>query len=394
MKKICLFAGLAVLLFSCSKMNAYKKYEQGRELIYPSPLDSVQVYSGKNRVLVSGLLSGDPNVVKYRIFWSSGTDSLEGAIHPGGGVDTIRQIIDSLPEGPMSFVVRTYDNAGNISIPINVTGNVYGQNFQTSIDQRGNRLILNSMLDLSGAAAISWADLDGLVTVPGMDVKYYDYAGGFHDTIVAAMPTGQVTQLPNFDVSKTYQFQTIYKPDSTSIDTFVPSAQTSVLLTEVIVPNNVTPATNSSNDGSRWAILNNWITNSGAENHGGYGGIDMRDNSIFFEGGYGAPSIDNGKIYQVAMLPPGTYTFDGSVNWWNNNGNNYIYVVAAQGNTGLPDASALSSAISYGQLTNGSDVQTQFTLTQPTLVSFGVVMNMGDDGESIRFNSLRLYINH
>lgn len=393
MKKTYWLAGLLLLSAACSKMNAYKKFEQGKEIIYPSPFDSVKVYSGKNRVLISGQLSGDPNVTKYRIFWNGGADSLEGDLHPGGGTDTLHQLIGGLPEGPISFVVRTYDKSGNISIPVNVTGNVYGPQFQASLDLRGNRLVLQSMLELSGAASISWADLDGLVTLAGMDIRYYDYSGAYHDSIVAPLSNGQVTLLPGFDVSRSYQYQTLYKPDSTSIDTFSVATLTSPLLTEVHLLNNVTPATNSSNDGSRWAILNSWITNSGAENHNGYGGIDMRDNSIFFEGGYGAPAVSNGKIYQVAQLPPGTYTFDGSVNWWNNNGNNYIYVVAASG-TGLPDVSDLSPAISYGQLTNGSDVQTKFTLTQPTTVSVGLVMNMGNDGESIRFNSLRLYINH
>lgn len=393
MKKTYWLAVLLLILAACSKMNAYKKFEQGKEIIYPSPFDSLKVYSGKNRVLISGQLSGDPNVTKYRIFWNGGADSLEGDIHPGGGTDTLHQLISGLPEGPISFVVRTYDQSGNISIPMNITGNVYGPQFQASLDLRGNRLVLQSMLELSGAASINWADADGLVRLAGMDIRYYDYSGGYHDSIVAALPTGQVTLLPGFDVSKAYQYQTLYMPDSTSIDTFSVVTLTAPLLTEVHLLNNVTPATNSSNDGSRWAILNSWTTTSGAENHNGYGGIDMRDNSIFFEGGYGAPAVSNGKIYQIAQLPPGTYTFDGSVNWWNNNGNNYIYVVAASG-SGLPDVSTLSPAISYGQLTNGSDVQTQFSLTQATPVSVGLVMNMGDDGESIRFNSLRLYINH
>ena len=393
---LCL-AGVLLLLASCSKMNAYKKFETGGEIRYPATFDSLKVLSGKNRVMITGLLSGDPNVVKFRIFWNSGADSLEGPINRSGGVDTFRQIVAGLPEGPMSFELRTYDAAGDISVPMNITGNVYGAAFQSALDLRGNRLVLQSLLDESGAAYLGWADEDGLVTVAGMEATYTDYMNGVHDTVIAAQPAGQVSLLPNVDVSKAYQYRTLYKPDSTSIDTFAVAYQTAPLLTEVRVPNNTSPASNQANDGSRWAILSDWITNSGAENHNGYGGVDMRDNSIFFEGGYGAAPVSNGKIYQVAMLPPGTYTFDGSVNWWNNNGYNYVYVAIAQGNTGLPDYNNIGAGIAYGQLTNGYDVQTQFTLTQATQVSFGVVLNMStdsNDGESLRFNSLRLYINH
>jgi len=396
---VCIAGGL-LLLSSCSKMNAYKKFEQGGEIRYPATFDSLKVLSGKNRVMITGLISGDPNVVKYRIFWNSGTDSLDGNINRSSGVDTLKQIVSNLPEGPMSFELRTYDAAGDISVPMNITGNVYGAAFQSSLDLRGNRLVLQSMLDESGGAYIGWADEDGLVTVAGMEAVYTDYLNVAHDTVIPAQPVGQTSLLPQFDVSKTYQYRTLYRPDSTSIDTFAVAYQAAPLLTEVRVPNNTSPASNSSNDGSRWAILSDWITNSGAENHNGYGGVDMGDNSIFFEGGYGAQPVSNGKIYQVAMLPPGTYTFDGSVNWWNNNGYNYVYVAVAQGNTGLPDWNNIGAGISYGQLTNGYDVQTQFTLTQATQVtqvSFGVVLNMStssNDGESLRFNSLRLYINH
>jgi len=101
--------------------------------------------------------------------------------------------------------------------------------------------------------------------------------------------------------------------------------------------------------------------------------------------------------YEFIALPPGTYTLDGSVDWWNNNGYNYVYVAVAAGDTGLPDWDNIGAGIAYGQLTNGYDVQTQFTLTQATQVSFGVVLNMGrdsNDGESLRFKSLKLYINH
>jgi hypothetical protein len=388
------FTGIVLFLWSCSKMDAYKKFEQGKEIVYPSTFDSLKVLPGKNRVLITGLLSGDPNVVKYRIFWNAGSDSIEGTIRRTGGVDTLSQLVGNLPEGPMSFEIRTYNTKGDKSIPMNITGNVYGTSFQTAVDQRGNREILKAMLAMSGSGSLNWADENALTGVAGMNIQYYDYTGVLHDTIIPAQLTGQQSLLPNFDVSKSFQYRTLYMPDSLAIDTFMTAFQTTPLLSEVDVLNNISPAANSANDGSRWADLRDWITNDAAKNHSGYGGVDMRDNSIFFEGGYGAPSINNGKVYQAATLPPGTYTFDGSVNWWNNNGNNYIYIVVAPGNGGLPDMANLNTAISYGQLTNGYDVQTQFTLTQPTVVSVGVVLNMGNDGESIRFNSLRLYINH
>ena len=128
---------LAGVVASCKKMDDFKKFAAGGEIIYPATFDSLKVIAGNGRVMITGLLTGDPNVTKYRIFWNSGSDSMENTIVRKNGIDTLKQIITKLPEGPMTFTLRTYDNKGNISIPMTVTGNVYGPNYQTSVNGHG-----------------------------------------------------------------------------------------------------------------------------------------------------------------------------------------------------------------------------------------------------------------
>jgi hypothetical protein len=387
---IVLLAGVVV---SCKKMDDYKKYAAGGEIIYPATFDSVKVIPGNNRVMITGLLAGIPNVVKFRVYWNDGLDSLEAPITRKLKIDTIRQIIGNLPEGPRTFTIRTFDDKGNRSIPMTVTGNVYGSNFQASVDERGNRAVLRSIIDKDGAAEISWANVDAYVGVLGMHIHYYDANDKAHDLIEPAKGKDQVTIIPDVSVLKPVTYNTLFLPDTVGIDTFTVAPATLPAFTEVTLLNNTHPVANQANDGSRWAVLRDWISNDAVKNHNGYGGTDISgDAKIYFEAGWGAPAIQNGKIHQVLTLPPGNYSFEGDIDWWAVGAHNDTYLVAAAGGNGLPDVSSLGTAIASKRVDNGSHVTNTFTLTQQTTLSLGLVLDLGDDGEAMRFNSLRLYI--
>lgn len=384
---------LAGVVASCKKMDDYKKFAAGGEIIYPATFDSLKVIPGNGRVMITGLLAGIPNVVKFRVYWNDGLDSLEAPITRKLKIDTIRQIVSNLPEGPRTFTIRTFDDKGNRSIPMTITGNVYGANFQTSIDERGNRAILKSILDKDGAAEISWANVDAYVGVLGMHIHYFDANNNEHDLIEPSKGKDQVTIIPGVSVQKPITYNTLYLPDTVGIDTFTVAPKTLPAFTEVTLLNSIHPVANQANDGSRWAVLRDWISNDAVKNHSGYGGTDISgDAKIYFEAGWGAPGISNGKIYQVLTLPPGNYSFEGDIDWWAVGSQNDTYLVAAAGGNGLPDVSNLSSAIAYKRVDNGSHITNTFTLSQQTTLSLGLVLELANDGEAMRFNSLRLYI--
>jgi hypothetical protein len=384
---------LAGVVASCKKMDDYKKYAAGGEIVYPATFDSLKVIPGNGRVMITGLLAGLPNVTKFRVYWNDGLDSLEAPIVHKYKIDTIKQIIGNLPEGPKTFTIRTFDDKGNRSIPMTITGNVYGANFQASVDERGNRAVLNSILDKDGAAEISWANVDAYVGVLGMHIHYFDANGKEQDLIVPSKGKDQLTIIPNVSVLKPIAYNTLYLPDTVGIDTFTVAPKNLAAFTEVTLLNNIHPVANQANDGSRWAILRDWISNNAVKNHNGYGGTDISgDAKIYFEAGWGAPAIQNGKIYQVCTLPPGNYSFEGDIDWWYAGSHNDTYLVAASGGNGLPDYGNLGGSIASNRVSNGSHVTTTFTLTQQTTLSLGLVLDLADDGEAMRFNSLRLYI--
>ncbi|WP_165760109.1 DUF4998 domain-containing protein [Niastella populi] len=385
-----LLAGVAA---SCKKMDDYKKFADGGEITYPATFDSLKVIPGNGRVMITGLLRGDPNVTKYRVYWNSGSDSLENNFVRKDGTDTLKQIIDHLPEGPMTFTLRTYDSRGNRSIPMVVTGNVYGANYQASVTERGNRAILGTSFLADGAAQITWADVDAYVGVLGMRIRYYDAYDQLRDTIIVSDLKNQVSTVPGVSILKPIAYNTLYLPEPAGIDTFTVAANTLSLFTEVKLLNSIKPVANSSNDGSRWATLRDWISNDAVKNHNGYGGTDISgDAKIYFEAGWGAPGISNGKVYQVVNLPPGKYNFEGSIDWYHESSKNDVYLMAAPGTNGLPDVSNPGAAFAYKKVDNGSNVKMEFTVTQPTTFSLGLLLDMSNSGEAMRFNSLRLYI--
>ncbi|MBO9202369.1 MULTISPECIES: DUF4998 domain-containing protein [Niastella] len=394
---VLLIALLGGMVVSCKKMDDYKKFAEGGEIVYPATFDSLKVIPGNGRVMITGLLAGLPNITKFRVYWNDGLDSLETSIVRKEKIDTIKQIIPNLPEGPKTFTIRTYDDKGNRSIPMTITGNVYGANFQASVNERGNRAVFNSIFTKEGAAQITLADVDAYVNVLGMHVRYYDANDNVRDTVIPVKLKDQVAIVPGVSVYRPITYNTLYLPERVGIDTFTVTAKTLPAFTEVTLLNNIHPVANKANDGNRWATLRDWISNDAVLNHNvngaWYGGTDKsNDAKIYFEAGWGAPAIANGKIYQVCTLPPGNYSYEGEVDWWYAGSKNDTYLIAAPGANGLPDVSNLGSAISYKRVDNGSRVISTFTLTQQTTLSLGLVLDMADDGEAMRFNSLRLYI--
>lgn len=401
----------AFVISACTKMDDYKKkYEPNGPIIYPGKMDSVQVFSGRNRVLLTGLFTSDPKIVKYRVYWNSKQDSIEKAITRTSGVDSVKLLIPGLPEGVMSFEIRTYDNAGHISIPVTLAGNVYGSLYQSSLINRG---IAKAELQNDGSALINWADVnadDGLIS---MRIKYTDVASKQHDTLITSVPTDLSTSLPKFKAGSSISYSTAFKPNKTAIDTFYVDYQTHSVkaeVTSIYLSNISSPFQRATFDG-RWGTLAApWITNAAAKNkdngvNGGYssdaGGV------INWETWNNSPVVD-GILYQPtsSALPAGEYTvlFDA---YSEVQSNSTVYCVAAAGGNGLPVLANLSTALGYVGMYNGVPVgktspnsrETRsftFKLTSPQVVSIGFLGNMvgnGNPGNYFQVFSIKLYKN-
>ncbi|HTG55374.1 MAG TPA: DUF4998 domain-containing protein, partial [Niabella sp.] len=125
MKKVAMIISILVTLihYGCNKMDStYKDFLKDGPVIYAQKLDSVKVYPGRNRVLITWLPIRDPRVSKLRISWMGQAASKELAITSARDTSAL---IEGLPEGNYVFDFYTADDAGNSSIKTEALGITY-----------------------------------------------------------------------------------------------------------------------------------------------------------------------------------------------------------------------------------------------------------------------------
>lgn len=209
---------VAFLLASCSDMYEYKKFLEGGEIQYTGKIDSVVVFSGDERVAVTGLFISDPKVVNCRIYWNLRADSVDVPVNRTEGVDKLYQIIE-LPENSYSFEIFTYDALGNKSISVTAPGNSYGASYKASLP---NRLIDSAKEedDEDGTinAVIKWRDMDTSLGAYEVKVEYIDAEGAAH-TVNLPM-TEKSTTLANYKSGSTISHVTLFVPEKGCLDTF------------------------------------------------------------------------------------------------------------------------------------------------------------------------------
>lgn len=205
----------AMILLSCSKWDDYKKYTANGEIIYTGKLDSVKAYSGKNRIRITGKLNGDPKITAVKIFWNNKMDSMVYEVKRGIMGNVFDQTF-LMPESITTFTVYTYDASGNKSVPVYVVGKSFGDNYRKTLS---NRFITSLTYTASkDSTTINWDA--ALASAVQTELKYPKNPIG--DTVLLITSAKDPrTALPGFNYQATkFTYRTIYRPDSTSIDTF------------------------------------------------------------------------------------------------------------------------------------------------------------------------------
>lgn len=217
-KSYCSFILLLIFTASCSKMNeTYHDFWDDGQIIYPASPDSLRAFSGRNRIQLQWLNIGDPTLRKAVVYWNNHSDSLTIPIEKGVDInsDTVSVLIDPLAEGAYSFDIYTCDKYGNRSVVANTIGKVYGDTYSKSLL---SRLVMNNSF-LDDSLHIQWGDPADNTSI-GTEVVYTDTEGQERHRIVA--PDADTTLILDYDenVSKFFEYRTLFRPDSAAIDTF------------------------------------------------------------------------------------------------------------------------------------------------------------------------------
>lgn len=381
---LCVIA--AVLMISaCSKMDEYKeKYISEGEITYTGKIDSVRMFSGKNRVQFRALLNPDPRVTLYRVYWGGKADSITFPVthtEPGGAIE---QIITNIPESEQTFEFVTFDALGNRSVPTFKNASSYGSRYQESLL---NRRIINSVLNSNLQTAITLVGMDKATGVFNTEVRYLDTNG---DSVSCHIPLSTAdTFLLDHKYGSEVNFRTWYRPDSSCIDTFYTAYTTYqpvsgaawIDLTTQMVKNYGSPFQRASWDGSRWGVLADWTSSSDVKNVSGgtYGGYELRGGVgvLSMEGGWGLPAVANGKIYQVVNIPyTGKWRFSVPIDALSTGGTKYI---AVNFGSSLPDFANITTSTYYYNFSTvaaGSKPYIEFDITSPQDVCIGFVAAM------------------
>ena len=132
----------------------YKEFVKGGEIVYLGKADSVQTFSGKNRIKVTWLLLSDPKINKSVIYWNEKQDSLVVAIERSSGIDTVSVFLENMAEQTYNFEIYNYDSSGHSSVKQEAIGTVYGDNYASSLTNRSFAEATYKVADKS--ALINW----------------------------------------------------------------------------------------------------------------------------------------------------------------------------------------------------------------------------------------------
>lgn len=253
-------------ILSCDSMDSnYKDFLKYGEIIYPGKADSAKVHPGNYRTKLSWLLLSDPTITKSKIFWNNYTDSMEVAIDRTKGIDTIDVIINNLEERIYTFVIYNFDSYGNMSIPSEISGPVYGDKFLNTLS---NRSLKNFDYNDNEGLSLEWYNAED--TEISSILTYTDISEKTQTKNLAKSDT--ITFIPDYKLGEPLYCSTMHKPDSLAIDSFSVSKQrvelqaiVNVALNKPVTASNVLGNYVAENavDGDKSTKNKRWITQTG-----------------------------------------------------------------------------------------------------------------------------------
>lgn len=209
-----LLLAIFALIISCEKKPTdYRSFLDGHEVVYPGTVSGIEADPGDHRLLLTWRPNADPSLKQYIVYWNSGADSIVVPAASHLPTDTVKAAIGGLEEGTHAFVVYSFDDKGNRSIPINVENiKIYGDKYRSSILNRATSDVKydNNIL------TITW-NVPDTVNV-GTEVKYTDGSGETKSVVLPADSSKLV--ISDWKLPTKIYYRSSYKPESHAIDTF------------------------------------------------------------------------------------------------------------------------------------------------------------------------------
>lgn len=203
----------SILLCSCdSFMDVHKDFIADGEIMYAPKVDSMAVYSGKDRAKLKLWLYNATFVESVHIYWNSNLDSLVVPASFNPGMDSMDIIIPNLKENAYTFDVQTKDTRKVLSLKTTGFGSAYGAAFQSSLSGRS----VKSAAVSNGNGEVLWNSADEKLFCT--EVKYTRTTG--EEVVVRSGQEDTKTICQQANASKGFTHRSLFLPDIMAIDTF------------------------------------------------------------------------------------------------------------------------------------------------------------------------------
>jgi hypothetical protein len=211
--------GVIAMVMACSDMNdLHQPFLDRGEITYAAKVDSVATHIGRNRIQFE-LIVKSQRIKTVRIYWNDYKDANADVIlfRDSSDVDIsgkgiFKKIVDNLAERSYVFKLVSFDEFGNISLPTEISAYVYGSKYQNVLVARSMR---STVVDKDGNLRITWGIADGAY---GSEVRYTDLSGQVQTQTFRIAES--VSLVGGVKGNTSYEFRTVYRPDTTGIDNF------------------------------------------------------------------------------------------------------------------------------------------------------------------------------
>jgi hypothetical protein len=184
--------------------EVYQDFVVPNGLIYPQKADSLRFYSGINRAILEWLAPVDPQVKSAKVFWHNYTDSLDVAMPSDSKY--VNTLIENLEEGPYTFYVVTYDDDGNKSIPVDVTGIVIGESYVLGFVNRP----IASAVGNGENGQVNWSPALDMADLAYSEVRYKTNSGGTNT--VRILPEELSVACPDIKRNELFEYRSVFIP--------------------------------------------------------------------------------------------------------------------------------------------------------------------------------------
>jgi hypothetical protein len=199
-KQVALGSVLGIALWACSDMNELSdRFLDKGETVYAAKVDSVALHAGYKKVEVE-LYINTRKIDTVKVYWDDYQQFVNVPVSNQQGV--YRTVIDNLEESAYIFHLVSLDSYGNKSLPVEVSGEAFGDN-RVSLLRSRNIALAKYSYDNGGEVIINWGG--EVENSTGCRLAYTNTAN--EPAIIDVPPDETTTVIPDWKTGLRYSTQ-------------------------------------------------------------------------------------------------------------------------------------------------------------------------------------------